>query len=260
MRIRRLGWAGIEIEADGRRAVIDLLEEIGVMERFVGPAHDRLVAPDPGVDVALVTHLHFDHADPAAIARVIAPGGVLLRPAPADGEGLEVAGVALTEAGLAERDVPARVAGPWEAVEVAGLRCVAVPAVDGFGDPQVSWVVEAGGRRILHAGDTLFHGSWWLIATRHGPFDAVFLPVNGAVVDLPHRRPPSPLAAAMDPRQAAVAAHLLGARIAVPIHYDTLHRPPVYVQVDDPAGAFCEEAAALGVEARVLAPGEALEL
>lgn len=29
-----------------------------------------------------------------------------------------------------------------------------VPALDGYGDPQVSWIVSAGGRRILHYGDS----------------------------------------------------------------------------------------------------------
>ena len=121
-------------------------------------------------------------------------------------------------------------------------------------------MIAADGRRVLHAGDTLFHGSWWLTAMRHGPFDAVFLPVNGAVVDFPNRRPKSPLPAAMDPVQAAAAAHLLGAALAVPIHYDTLHGPPVYAQVDDPAGAFVAAAQALGVATRVLAPGQTVEL
>jgi L-ascorbate metabolism protein UlaG (beta-lactamase superfamily) len=94
---------------------------------------------------------------------------------------------------------------------------------------------------------------------RYGPFDAVFLPVNGAVCDLPHRQPPSPLPAAMDPAQAATAAHLLGASAAVPIHYGALHRPPVYAQVDAPAETFVAAAAAAGVRTAVLEPGAALE-
>ncbi len=48
------------------------------------------------------------------------------------------------------------------------------------------------GQRVFHGGDTMFHGCWWLIARRFSPFDAVFLPANGAVVDAPHLQPPSP--------------------------------------------------------------------
>ena len=98
-----------------------------------------------------------------------------------------------------------------------------MPAVDGFGHPQLSWVVEADGTRIIHAGDTLFHGGWWLIAMRCGPIDVAFLPVNGAVADLPDRQPPSPLMACMDPRQAATAAALMRARARRP---DPLRRDP----------------------------------
>ena len=262
MRIRRLTWAGLEVEADGETAVIDLVEDMTVMEPYVGAPREPLTGPErPGAAaLALVTHLHSDHTDPAAVERALGPDGLLLRPARSDGEGLEVAGTAVAEAALAAGELDVREVAPWESVEAGPFRATAVPAVDGFGDPQVSWVLEAGGRRILHAGDTIFHGSWWTIAMRHGPFDAAFLPVNGAVVDLPHRRPPSPLPASMTPGHAAVAAKLLGARVAVPIHYDTLHRAPTYVQVDDPARAFVAEAAARGVDARVVPAGGVLDL
>jgi hypothetical protein len=44
--------------------------------------------------------------------------------------------------------------------------------------------------------------------------------------------------------------------MAVPIHYDAIHHPPFYAQVDDPAGRFTSAA---GARARVLAIGEELE-
>ena len=93
---------------------------------------------------------------------------------------------------------------------------------------------------------------------RYGPFDAAFLPVNGA-----RRRLPPPRAGLAVPgatwtrQQAAAAAEILDAASAVPIHYDTIHHPPIYAQVDDPAGRF---AAAAGDRARVLAIGEELAL
>ena len=87
---------------------------------------------------------------------------------------------------------------------------------------------------------------------RCGTIDIAFLPVNGAVADLPHRQPPSPLPACLGPQQAAVAAALLRARLAVPIHYGAIHGPPVYAEVDDPAGAF---ASAATVPVQVVAPG-----
>jgi L-ascorbate metabolism protein UlaG (beta-lactamase superfamily) len=258
MKITRLGWAGLELEAAGQLAVIDLLQNPEPMERFMGRPRTALPGPSrPGTAVlALVTHLHQDHADPTAIAAALAPGGVLLRPVADDGEFLEVAATAVVEQSLADLGVAQRVVAPWETVEVGPFRATALPAVDGFGDPQVSWVVEAGGTRILHAGDTLFHGWWWRARMRLGDLDYAFLPVNAPLVDLPHRRPGSPRGAVMSPAEAAAAASILQAGETIPIHYDTIHNPPVYAQTEDPAGQFLAAAEALGVSARAVAPGE----
>jgi L-ascorbate metabolism protein UlaG (beta-lactamase superfamily) len=257
MNITRLGWAGLELEESGASAVVDLLQDPGIMVDFVGEPRTALPGPSrPGAAIlALVTHLHADHADPDAIAAALAPGGVLLRPATDDGEYLEVAATKGAEKRLAELGVVQQIVAPWETVEVGPFRATAIPAADGFGDPQVSWVVEAGGTRILHAGDTLFHGWWWRARMRLGAIDVAFLPVNGPLVDLPHRQPPSPRPVVMGPAEAASAAFLLQAGLAIPIHYDALHRAPTYVQTEDPAGAFLREAAALGVAAHVVEPG-----
>src|SRR3954471_2586434 len=164
MKITRLGWAGIELEAaSGETAVIDLLQNTEGMTRYMGEPHSELPGPTrPGAAVlALVTHLHQDHADAAAIAGALAPGGVLLRPVPDSGEFLEIAGQQPAEDLLVEHGIDQRHLAPWDTVEVGPFRATAVPAVDGFGDAQVSWVVEADGTRIYHAGDTLYHGSWW---------------------------------------------------------------------------------------------------
>jgi len=258
MEIRRLGWAGVELEAEGSRLVIDLFEDNSPLEPFTGPLHTEAPTIKPGVDVALVTHLHSDHADPGALARVLTGSGKVLRPEPSAGEGLETIALAAAEAGFAEHGLEQVFMTPWERREVAGFAVTAVPAVDGFGDPQVSWVVEAGGTRILHAGDTIFHGHWWPIAMRCGPIDVAFLPINGARCDFPHRQPRSPLPAVLDPAQAAAAAAILGAGRVVPIHYDGIHHPPVYAQVDDPVGSFELEAAAAGIDVEIVEPGAAV--
>lgn len=260
MRVRRLGWAGIEIESDGRRAVVDAIASLSTIEQFVGPPQTPLPPPSGPVDLALVTHLHADHTDPDLLAASLAPDGLLLRPEPADGDRVEVIGTSAAEAGLARHALPAQVVQSWQTVRSGPFAVTAVPAVDGFGDPQVSWVVESEGIRIFHGGDTAFHGSWWSIAHRLGPFDAVFLPVNGAICDWPHRQPPSPLPACLDPMAAATAARVLGSRLAVPVHYDTIQGKPVYRQVDDPAGRFLAAAGEAGVPARILQPGDTLDL
>ncbi len=55
-----------------------------------------------------------------------------------------------------------------------------------------------------------------------------------------------------------MAAHILGAGQVVPMHYDGVHVPPFYVQVDDPSGTFARETAKLGLTVETLAPGEEL--
>jgi L-ascorbate metabolism protein UlaG (beta-lactamase superfamily) len=260
MNIRRLGWAGVELEAaSGERAVIDVWTRGDAMREFIGDALTELPAPRAGgARLALVTHLHDDHCDPDAIAAALADGGVLLRPAPDTGEFLEIAATLPAERRLVELGVRQRFVRAWETVTVGAFTATAIPAVDGFGDPQVGWVVEADGTRVSHHGDTLFHGSWWKIRMRLGAPDVAFLPINGAVVSLPHRQPASPFNAVMDPVQAVAAAGILDAGLAVPIHYDAVHAPPVYAQVDDPPGAFARAAQDAGRPFRVLEVGENL--
>lgn len=234
MRVRRLAWAGLEVNAGGETAVIDFVEDFSGLHGNSPPPGETPPSPESGtVAAGLLTHLHSDHTDVGALSRALSPG-VVLRPQETFGGEAEVALVQRPESELAESGLATRIVEPWESVEVGPFTFTALPAADGFGDPQVSWCVAADGCRILHAGDTLFHGWWWLSALRQGPFDAAFLPVGGALADLPHRQPPSPLPAGMGPKQAAVAAKLLKARQVVPIHYGPLHEASNYVQADAP--------------------------
>jgi L-ascorbate metabolism protein UlaG (beta-lactamase superfamily) len=267
MRVRWLGWAGVELEAEGETLVIDPLAEPGAtFAALGGNVLDRVelpvvVAPESSsaAVAGLVSHLHRDHTDAEALAGALAPGAVVHEPVWPGGKEAENLALAQANAELERLDLERRPLEAWERVEAGPFAITALPAVDGLGDPQVSWLVEAEGRRILHLGDTIFHGYWWRMARRHGPFDLVLAPINGAAVDFPHLQPPSPLAAAMEPEQAALAAELLGARAVIPIHYGGFEVDPFYRPVADPGPRF--EAAARGrpYEYRMLEPGESLE-
>jgi L-ascorbate metabolism protein UlaG (beta-lactamase superfamily) len=259
--VRRLGNAGVEISLGQDSILIDLFRDNSPLEPFVGPVHTELPGPSAGPALAaLVTHLHSDHADPGSIADGLVEDGAVLRPRRSGGEGLEVAGLAVAEAGFAELGLEQHELDPWDQEQVGPFSITAVPAVDGFGDPQVSWVVEAGGTRIFHGGDTIFHGWWWPIRDRCGAIDLALLPINGPTVSLPHRQPPYPFPAALDPQQAASAAQILGAKLAVGIHYDTFQHDPTYVQVKNPTQCFAEEAGALGVGSATVDPGALVDL
>ncbi|WP_028934633.1 MBL fold metallo-hydrolase [Pseudonocardia spinosispora] len=258
MRVRRLGWAGLEIEAGGARLVIDYVRDLSPL--FTGwPRGEGLAVPSGTVTAALLTHLHRDHTDAAALADALAPGAPVLRPAPGHGDDVDNVTTLLAERELTRHRLATDVVDAWSSRELGPFHITAVPAVDGLGDPQLNWVVQADGQRVFHGGDTMFHGYWWLIARRFSPFDAVFLPVNGAVVDAPHLQPPSPLPAAMDPSQAAAAAEILDARHAVPMHYETDQPDKIagYAEVTEPANEFRTHARQ---RAHVLPTGQWLNL
>ena len=257
MRIRRLEWAGVELDHDGHTLVIDYVREVAapLPPIFVGAQTVTPLRPGAAT-AALVTHLHSDHADPVALSGELAAGAPVLRPEPNPGSGDDLVLTEGTETLFRETGLAAMVMQPWEQKQVGPFRITAAPSVDGFGDPQRCWIVEAGSVRILHAGDTLFHGYWWSIARAAGPIDVAFLPINGAVVDAPHLHPSSPLGISMSPEEAAVAAQLLQARVAVPIHYDIVQKIPQYVEAPDGAKRFAQKARELDVEPLVAAPGD----
>ena len=208
----------------------------------------------------MVSHLHRDHADAAALEQALAADAFVLEPAWPGGADIENLALAQANAELDRAGLTRKTVDAWERVEAGPFMLTALPAVDGLGDPQVAWLVEADGRRVLHLGDTVFHGYWWRMAKRHGPFDVVFAPINGAVVDFPHLQPPSSMPAAMEPEQAALAGDLLGAGTVVPMHYDGYEIDPWYLPVAGEADRFSAAAAGRSFEARKLEPGESLEV
>jgi L-ascorbate metabolism protein UlaG (beta-lactamase superfamily) len=266
MRLRWLGWAGVEVEADGASLVIDPLADPGATFAALGDRAGAVELPAvtppeaKGTAVAgLLSHLHRDHADAGALAGALDPSATVHEPRWAGGAEAENLALAQANAELERAGLNRSPVDVWERIVVGPFAITALPAVDGVGDPQVSWVVEADGARVLHLGDTIFHGFWWRISRRHGPFDAVLVPVNGAIVDFPHLQPASPLAATMEPEQAALAGELLRARTVVPMHYGGFGTNPWYRPIDDAAHRFEVAAEGRPYEVRVLQPGESLE-
>jgi L-ascorbate metabolism protein UlaG (beta-lactamase superfamily) len=261
VRVRWLGWAGIEVEADGERVVVDPLEDVHAVFAPLGEWAAEMPAPEvipvaPGAIAGLVTHLHRDHADAAALRAALVDGAPLYEPQGYGGNGREQAAIAQADDELTAAKLSRRPTAAWTSVIAGPFTLTALPAVDGTGDPQVSWLIEADGKRVLHLGDTMWHGWWWRIAERYGSPDAVLAPINGARLTLPHRQPPSSLPGALDPEQAALAADLLRADGLMPMHYDGYDIPGVYEPVPNAA----ERVSAACSRAVVLAPGESIEI
>lgn len=242
LRIQRLAWAGIRLQLPQATLYIDPLID---PEAWGHALADRLIAVNDSVgDTAvLITHAHPDHFDPSAATDALRNGGVLAFPQ-----------------GTQPLPMPprarARPSPLWEPQLIGDFTATPVPASDGYGDTQVSWVVSAGGRRIFHGGDTLWHGQWWRIGRQFGPFDAAFLPINGARFGW--RQPVSGQPGVLTPEQAVAAATILGARSLVPIHYGITGMQD-YTEVEQPLARLRMTAAEKSVPVQVLAPGEWVE-
>jgi L-ascorbate metabolism protein UlaG (beta-lactamase superfamily) len=256
--IRLLGWAGLQLDCDGYRLVIDPFADLGPFAAMADGPSPALLAPEAPVDGALLTHLHRDHADAPTLAAALRAGAPVLCPHPADGPGDE--NVTAPEKELAEAGLALRRVVVGDTASLGPFTVTAVEAVDGLGDKQVSWVVEAGGVRILHAGDTVWHGSWWRLAKTFGAFDAAFLPANGARVAFPWLSPAADVPAAMTPEEAVEAARALGAQQLIAIHHGVLEHPKFYRPRPDVPGAVAAAAARYDYPARVAVAGEVIEL
>lgn len=238
LRIQRLAWAGIRLQLPQATLFIDPLIN---PDAWGASLKDPLIPVDDAVGdtYVLITHAHPDHFDAKAAADALSKGGALVHPAG-------------TNPLPVPRGARARPAALWEPQLLGDFTATAVPASDGYGDPQVSWVISAGGRRIFHGGDTLWHGHWWRIGRQFGPFDAAFLPVNGARFGW--RKPVSDLPGVLTPEQAVAAAIILGARRVIPIHYG-ISGTAEYVEVEDPIGRLRSAAREKSLEVESLAPG-----
>lgn len=242
--LRRLAWAGVEVRCGDVRVVIDPLQNTEDLAGFQGAPRRPMPSIETSADVrthAVITHLHPDHCDRKLLADIAAIDGSSV------GCHSPVAG-ALAGMGVAaepqELDEP-RKFGPFTTIPVASH--------DWRGDDQVGWIVDAPGLRIVHFGDTIWHGRWWQIARDHGPFDVAFLPIAGV---LARREGLSPTnqPATLTPEQAIEAAAVLKASTACAIHYDLFNNPPYYTEQHDVRGRFLRAARARGVHG--VAPGD----
>jgi L-ascorbate metabolism protein UlaG (beta-lactamase superfamily) len=199
-----------------------------------------------GVDAVLISHIHYDHLDLPSLQRlgrelpVVAPrgaGGLIRR------KGGRTSVLELREGEQAE--IGAVTIRATHADHDGGRLPFGITA-----EP-LGFLIEGDGRTVYFAGDTdLFDGM-----AEIGPVDIALLPIWGWG--------PTMGPGHMDPVRAAQAAALVGARVAIPIHWGTyfpihlgLRGAPAFL--DTPPAIF--EAAlreyAPETELRVLRPGE----
>ncbi|HLO11870.1 MAG TPA: MBL fold metallo-hydrolase [Pseudoneobacillus sp.] len=225
MKITKLTWASILIESEGISILVDPLGApiTGQEKPFAAKLGEAL---EPIFTVKklnrpyciLVTHTHPDHFDYQSILVAFGPDISIYVPNEAT-DFVEKLGF--------HRVIGAE---PNDEFFINHIKIAASYSVDGFGTPQVSWIINAGKQTVIHCGDTQWHGYWWRISQKYGPIHAAFLPVNGPILNVFGLKTQSSLPACLTPEEAVEAAKILEADYLIPIHYGIFNNPPHYCE------------------------------
>ena len=113
------------------------------------------------------------------------------------------------------------------------------PEGEALGNP-AGFVIAMGGKKVYHAGDTGVFLDMQLIAELNGPFDAALLPIGDNFT--------------MGIDDAVRAAELVGARVTIPMHYDTFEP----IRAD--AREFVAKVGRRGLRGAVVEPGGSYDL
>jgi L-ascorbate metabolism protein UlaG (beta-lactamase superfamily) len=195
------------------------------------------LAVDPGrldfIDVVSSSHAHTDHLDPETLRPLFAANPDLKIIAPA-----------------ANRDVVRERSGvepvsieDGASADVAGFTFHGIGAAhEELGPGYLGYVIAAGPCRIYHSGDCVPYDG---LVERLRPYDidVALLPINGRA---PERR----VAGNFTGVEAARLARAIGARVAIPMHYD------MFTFNTASPDEFVAEAARLGVRVQVMRCGE----
>jgi L-ascorbate 6-phosphate lactonase len=191
------------------------------LRRMIPPPFGPQEAKD--ADYLLVSHLHLDHCDPATLLPIYENSGHCRFICPKEvAQHLRQLGIDNKRVIFACED--------WIQISQE-LRILPIPAAhpevekdkDNF--PRcVSFLIEHGGRKIYHGGDT--SPEKFLIETlkRFRPIDAAFLPVN----ERNYYREKRGIIGNMSVREAFAMAEEIGVRTLVPTHWDLFAPNAVY--------------------------------
>jgi L-ascorbate metabolism protein UlaG (beta-lactamase superfamily) len=241
----RVTWAGhstVLIELEGLRVLTDpvLRTRVAHILRDVPLAGDDVFRE---LDAVLVSHMHHDHFDPPSL-RKIDRRTELIVPRGARKACARLGFEHVTELGVGD-------SAPVGAITVTGTYAAhRAGRLWGRGPEAIGFIAGAR-QRLYFAGDTdIFPG----MRDLRGELDVALLPVGGWGPKLGPGH--------LDAHRAAEALALLEPRVAVPIHWGTLHRVGMArsrrALLNDPPHAFARKAAEIApeVDVRILQPGE----
>jgi L-ascorbate metabolism protein UlaG (beta-lactamase superfamily) len=261
LRVSFVGHASILLQTGGVNILLDpIWSERASPVSFAGPK--RVNAPGiafddlPPIDVALVSHGHYDHLDTPTLSALAAPHRTRV-----------IAPLGNDQAILAADPSVAIETHDWNA-KIALSRDVAVTlapmrhwSARGLTDRNkalwASYVIDTPAGRIYHVGDSGYGDGVYFRAAReaYGPFKLAILPI-GAYAPRWFMRENH-----MNPEEAVMAFRDTGAEYALAHHFGTFQMADE--GIDDPPQDLDRALQAAGIPAerfRNLQPGEAWEL
>jgi L-ascorbate metabolism protein UlaG (beta-lactamase superfamily) len=227
MNIRFLGHAAFALEHDGTTVLVDPF--------LTGNPKAAASADEVAADAILLTHGHGDHlGDTVAIAKRTGATVVAI---------VELAGEISEELGddhdVRDPNLGGTVTFDWGSVRLVPAWHTSTTPKGTVNTP-AGLVIELGGKRVYHLGDTCLFSDLQLVRQR-GRLDAALMCIGGYYT--------------MDRFDAVEAAKLVSADLVIPCHYDTW--PPL----ETDAEAFKADVQGAGIsEVAVLAPGETHQL
>jgi len=190
VRIRYLGHAGFEVEIAGKTLVFDPWIEGNPMCALKSP--DEVAR----ADYIFVSHDHGDHGFNEAVSICKRTGAKFV--------GINELAINAEEQGVGET-LRGNLGGSIKTEDLT-LKFVRAYHSCGIGTP-CGFVVDVGGFKLYHAGDTDFYSDMEFL----GPVDLAFLPIGSCFT--------------MGPLEASWAVERVSPAVVVPMHYNTF--PPI---------------------------------
>ena len=210
---------------------------------------ERVIAPERllGISVITSSHNHTDHLDAETLAPIFKnnPGAQFV--IPEANRAFVAARIGCEETWpIGIDDGKSAVVAGWQFTGIAAAHNT-LDTDDAGRHRFLGYIIRRGPWTLYHSGDTLLYPG---LVERLAEFavDVAFVPING---NKPERR----VAGNLDGREAAQLAHDIGARLAVPHHFEMFE-----FNSADPRELFIPECERIDQPYRVLRAGEGLSL